>query len=168
MTSRPHKNEFLHQLTLPRIGVGVIVAFPAQIGTARPRFAWLHRAGTSHGNNQWSLPGGRLEFNEKLLDCAVREVYEEIGVKQFVSFGQLPIITEDFFPEESMHWVTHYFLAIPSLDEVPRLMEPDKADALSLAFDPPGEAFVGAKGAVDYVMNNGLYQHPDFILGRTS
>ena len=31
-------------------------------------------------NGKWTLPGGTMEFNESLIDCAVREVREEAGL----------------------------------------------------------------------------------------
>lgn len=36
----------------------------------------------------WSLPGGRLEFGERLEDCALRELDEEVGVRaEIVDFA---------------------------------------------------------------------------------
>jgi 8-oxo-dGTP diphosphatase len=36
----------------------------------------------------WSLPGGRLEFGERLVDCALRELDEEVGVQaEIVDFA---------------------------------------------------------------------------------
>jgi ADP-ribose pyrophosphatase YjhB (NUDIX family) len=36
----------------------------------------------------WSLPGGRLEFGERLIDCALRELDEEVGVRaEIVDFA---------------------------------------------------------------------------------
>ncbi|SFA90641.1 ADP-ribose pyrophosphatase YjhB, NUDIX family [Bacillus sp. cl95] len=32
----------------------------------------------------WDFPGGRLEDNEKLEDCAIRETYEETGYKVII------------------------------------------------------------------------------------
>ncbi len=29
----------------------------------------------------WDLPGGRLEDNEELINCAIREAYEETGYR---------------------------------------------------------------------------------------
>ena len=29
----------------------------------------------------WTMPGGKLELNEKLFDCAKRETFEETGIK---------------------------------------------------------------------------------------
>lgn len=145
------------QLLIPRVGVGVIVAYPPLPPRSHPwtpRFAWLLRQGASHGNDQWSLPGGRLEFNERLIDCAKREVGEELGILRFRTFEQLSFITEDFFPEENMHWITHYFLACPADGEVTRLMEPDKAASLIIASGPPGDVFVGATEAIEWAMDH--------------
>ena len=123
---------------IPRIGVGVIVCCPADKG-----IVWLHRAGTSHGNDEWSLPGGRLEFNETLEACAKREVLEEIGIVPD-EIKPIGYISEDFFPEENMHWITHYFLAYSDFG-VPKLMEPGKADNLIIADRPPGKIFPARK-----------------------
>lgn len=35
-------------------------------------------------NSKWTLPGGTLELNESLIDCAVREVKEEAGINVVV------------------------------------------------------------------------------------
>ena len=36
----------------------------------------------------WSLPGGRLEFGERLVECALRELEEEVGVRaEIVDFA---------------------------------------------------------------------------------
>lgn len=35
--------------------------------------------------NEWELPGGKLEIDEKLEDCLVREIKEELGLDTSVS-----------------------------------------------------------------------------------
>ena len=57
----------------PRIGVVVIIKKDNKILFGK-------RKG-SHGEGSWSFPGGHLEFNENIEDCAVREVLEETGIK---------------------------------------------------------------------------------------
>jgi 8-oxo-dGTP diphosphatase len=30
--------------------------------------------------NAWVFPGGKLEIGETLIDCAIREIFEETGI----------------------------------------------------------------------------------------
>lgn len=46
------------------------------------RLLLLLRGGTAPYNpNKYCLPGGKLEPNESLVDCAVRELYEETSIE---------------------------------------------------------------------------------------
>jgi ADP-ribose pyrophosphatase YjhB (NUDIX family) len=42
--------------------------------------------------NFWRVPGGRLKFSEKIEDCLVREIKEELSIEitieNFLGFGQ--------------------------------------------------------------------------------
>lgn len=133
----------------PRVGVGVIVHFPGE------GIAWIHRHGATHGNNEWSVPGGRLEFMEDLVTCALREVREEIGVEMH-TLRPIPIITEDKFPKENQHWITHYFIGEPKSNQRPSLMEAHKANGLLITYqNPPGKMFPGVSNVIGYLRNNG-------------
>ena len=36
-------------------------------------------------NGKWTLPGGTMELNESLIECAIREVQEESGIKVIIT-----------------------------------------------------------------------------------
>src|SRR5215471_744357 len=60
--------------TLPRVGVGVLV-----VDRERRVLLTLRRRAPEAGC--WSLVGGKLDFMERLEECAMREAREEAGVE---------------------------------------------------------------------------------------
>lgn len=122
------------KLQRPLVGVGVIVETPMGVPL-------LHRQG-SHAAGEWCWPGGHLEYNETVLECAVREVREEIGVC-LTRATILPWFTEDFFEQENKHYITLYVCGMTH--SMPRIIEPDKcADMLTvMSFEThlPGNAW---------------------------
>ena len=57
----------------PRVGVGVMIFKNGKV--------LLSKRKGSHGEGEYSFPGGHLEYMESFEDCAVREVQEECGIK---------------------------------------------------------------------------------------
>jgi 8-oxo-dGTP pyrophosphatase MutT (NUDIX family) len=57
---------------------------PAYVGTILCRengdFFLVKRIDTIWGNSQWNFPGGLVEEGESIIDAAVRETQEEVGV----------------------------------------------------------------------------------------
>lgn len=132
-----------------RVGVGVFVKTPSG-------FVLLKRKG-SHGEGEWSLPGGHLDFGETVEDCAIRETREELGIK-LTNVKRIPYWSEDSFPDFQKQYITLYMWG-DSMDE-PSIMEPDKASDMmfftSLA-DLPDNLFVGtwtAAGVLLITMRN--------------
>ena len=78
------------------VGVGSIVL--------RDDSILLIRRHRSHGDGEWSTPGGYLDFGETFEECAQRETKEETGIHSG-DFTCLAI-TNDLFSEHSMHFVT--------------------------------------------------------------
>jgi 8-oxo-dGTP diphosphatase len=101
----------------PKVGVGVIVRHEGKVLLGKRRNA--------HGDGSWCLPGGHLEFNETIEDCARREVLEETGISiRNIHTGPY---TNDIFLSEGKHYLTVY--AICDYDSgIVKLMEPHKCE----------------------------------------
>lgn len=68
----------------------------------------LGRRKNAHGDRTWSLPGGHLEFNEELEQCAKREVVEETGINiKNIRFSN---ITNDIFKEEEKILYNNFYV----------------------------------------------------------
>ena len=77
----------------------------------------------SHGAGLWACPGGSIDPEENLLDCAEREMLEETGMKLKRSYVS-GIYHYHEFPNKN--WATLYVIGIT--DDEPKIMEPDKCE----------------------------------------
>ena len=57
-------------------------------------------------SKSWSIPGGKVEFNERIEDAAKREIKEELGLK--VDIKKFIAVAETF--ENNSHWISISFL----------------------------------------------------------
>ena len=101
----------------PQVGVGVIILDDKKV--------LLGKRKGSHGEGTWSFPGGHLEFNEEIEDCAKREVEEETGIL-LKNIRRGPF-TNDIFEKENKHYVTIFVIAEKKMGDV-KLLEPDKCE----------------------------------------
>jgi 8-oxo-dGTP diphosphatase len=101
---------------IPRIGMGILIL-------REGRFLFMKRS-TPHGKGTWCPPGGHLEFQESLEDCARREVREETGIE--IKNIRLVAVTNDIHRNEDSHYITIHMLADHESGE-PKIMEEDKA-----------------------------------------
>lgn len=99
----------------PKVGVGILVR-------KEDKFLLLKRK-NAHGEGSWCFPGGHLEFNEEINDCAMREVEEETGIK--IKNPQFLGITNDMFKNEGKHYITIFVISDHEEGEG-RIMEPEK------------------------------------------
>tara|TARA_Y100000310_G_C20491390_1_gene719400 strand:- start:89 stop:526 length:438 start_codon:yes stop_codon:yes gene_type:complete len=107
----------LNENKFPKVGVGVIVI--------RDGLVLLGKRKGAHGEGCWSFPGGHLEFNELLSECAKREVKEETDL-DIEKIDQLTF-TNDIFNKDDKHYATLYVLARSVVGDV-KLMEPEKCE----------------------------------------
>lgn len=65
-----------------------------------------HRKGS---RQYWVLPGGRLEYGETFIDCAVREMKEETGLE--IEAEKFIFLSEAIAPDRSRHIINVYLKA---------------------------------------------------------
>jgi len=69
------------EIKKPKVGVGVMILNKQGQVLLGKRHDNAEKAGSDlHGEGTWTMPGGKLDFHETLIDGAIREVAEEIGV----------------------------------------------------------------------------------------
>jgi len=81
------------------------------------------RQGT-HGAGEWCMPGGKLEFGEKLFDNGKRETKEETGLDVDI-IGVISVADELRYLSEGKHYFNVGMLAKYKGGE-PKVAEPDK------------------------------------------
>jgi len=84
------------------------VAVRALIRDEQGRILLLKRQNTAHFNGQWCLPGGKVEYGQRIEQALENEVQEETSLicreRRFLFFTEsLPGDESDF------HFVTFYF-----------------------------------------------------------
>ncbi len=70
----------------------------------------------------WSLPGGKVEFGERLADAVAREIREELGVE---IAPERPLVVVETPNVDGQHWIAPVYLARLVAGE-PRNCEPTK------------------------------------------
>jgi len=83
---------------------------------------------TKNEHGHWETPGGSVEFGETLEKAAVREILEEYGAEIEI-IDKFPA-ADHIIPMDSQHWVATTFLARFKPGQVPKIMEPEKCDAI--------------------------------------
>ena len=104
----------------PGIGVGVMIINDNKIllGLRNPD---KEKASSElQGQGTWTMPGGKVEFMEKLIDAAKRELEEETSL--VATKLELLCISDDM--TETAHYVTVGFIVKEYSGEV-KTMEPD-------------------------------------------
>ena len=71
----------------------------------------------------WGLPGGKIDFGERAIDTARREIEEELGL--VIEILGLACIAETIDAGDGRHWVAPVYDARIVSGE-PRVMEPEK------------------------------------------
>ena len=135
---------------IPRIGIGTFLI----------NKNWqilLGKRKGSHGAGEWSLPGGHLEWMEKIEDCSRREVKEETGLVDIEFLTELGF-SQNFFPKDKKHYITIYTAFYVKSGE-PKLIEPNKCegwewfDLFGATMIKPGKLPLPLFGGIDGQMD---------------
>ena len=122
---------------VPRVGCGAAIVRDGQL--------LLVKRLTPPEAGSWSLPGGKVEFGERLADAVVREIREEIGVE---IAPERPLMVVETPNVDGQHWIAPVYLARLVAGE-PRNCEPTKHDNVAwfLLGEPPAPLSAAARDA---------------------
>lgn len=144
----------------PKVGVGIMILRRLE-GRTEVLLGRRHEDPTKadselHGEGTWTMPGGKLDFQETLLDGIYREALEETGIK--INKEKLNIISVADDMSADNHYVTVGFLC-EDFDGEPKIMEPEEItewrwynlDNLPERVFPPSQKVIRA------YLNNKIY-----------
>jgi 8-oxo-dGTP diphosphatase len=93
---------------MPGVGVGVMLVRGGKVLLGK-RHSDPERADSElHGEGTWTLPGGKMRFQETFEECAAREVLEETGIRIDASGMKFVSVSND--RARDAHFVTLCFL----------------------------------------------------------
>lgn len=139
----------------PGVGVGVMILKDNKILLGQ-RHTDPNKADSElHGEGTWTMPGGKLEFQEGLKEATGRELLEETGIK--IGNIELISVSNDRIPDK--HFITIGFLCLDFEGE-PKVMEPDEITKWEW-FDLgnlPKSLFPPSKKIINNYLSKKIYQ----------
>ncbi|MDD5431261.1 MAG: NUDIX domain-containing protein [Candidatus Pacebacteria bacterium] len=107
----------------PRVGVATLIVKDNKVLLGHRHDDPIKASSELHGEGCWTIPGGKLDFGEKLDDGAYREALEETGLKIDKTKLKVISVANEIIPDK--HFVTISFICHDFVGE-PAVMEPDE------------------------------------------
>jgi 8-oxo-dGTP diphosphatase len=104
-----------------RVGFGVMILKDRKILLGKRNDDAKKADSELHGEGTWTMPGGKLEFNETFEDGAKREVLEETSI--LIKNAKVICVNND--KNKHAHFVTIGLLST-EFEGTPKVMEPDE------------------------------------------
>lgn len=105
----------------PGVGFGVMILRRGKVLLGHRNENPEKASSLLHGEGSWTMPGGKLNFQEELKKGAIREVLEETGIK--VKNLKVISISNDIVTDA--HFLTIGFLT-EDFEGEPKVMEPEE------------------------------------------
>lgn len=106
-----------------KVGVGIMLLKDGKVLLGKRHDDAGKASSDLHGEGTWTMPGGKLDFHETLIDGALRELAEEIGVKLPKESLDVLCVQDDMVPDN--HYVTIGFVC-RNFEAEPKVMEPEE------------------------------------------
>jgi len=102
------------------VGVGVMILKDGKVLLGQRHPDKEKASSELQGQGQWTMPGGKLDFGESFIECALRESKEETGLN--LREVEVICVNNDIVGEA--HYVTVSLLCT-EFDGKPQVLEPD-------------------------------------------
>ncbi|MFA6190445.1 MAG: NUDIX domain-containing protein [Candidatus Staskawiczbacteria bacterium] len=107
----------------PKVGVGAMILSKDGVLLGKRNDDAKKASSDLHGEGTWTMPGGKLDFKETLIDGICREVFEETSIK--INKDKLKVISVADEIVYDNHYVTVGFLC-EDFEGEPQIMEPNE------------------------------------------
>lgn len=105
----------------PGVGFGIMILREGKVLLGKRHNDPEKASSLLHGEGSWTMPGGKLDFQEEIAEGAKREVLEETGLK----VNNLELISVSNDKVSDNHFVTLGFLC-EDFEGESSVMEPDE------------------------------------------
>jgi mutator protein MutT len=103
-----------------------MIVCPYPLIVRRSEIFLARRQGTAYMPGKYSLPAGHEEANERMMDCLVREVKEEVGIRIDPIHPRLVHVMH----RNELDVRMDLFFLVTQWKGVPKICEPHKCDAI--------------------------------------
>lgn len=140
-------------LSRPKVGFGVMLLKNNNVLLGKRHDDPIKAGSDLHGEGTWTMPGGKLEYKDKLIEGAIKEVKEETGIL----LRKAEVVSDNIVHDN--HYVTIGFLATEFEGEA-KAMEPDEIVEwkwFDIA-DLPDKVYPASRQLLENYLNNEVYQ----------
>lgn len=140
----------------PGVGFGIMILKDNKVLLGKRHDDAEKASSELHGEGTWTMPGGKLHFQEPPEEGAVRELDEETGMT--VKRENLNLVSLSNDMVEDAHFVTFGFL-VEKFEGEPRVMEPDEItewkwfELNSL----PGKMYFPSQNVINNYLSGNIY-----------